>query len=336
MSGTRPALVALDRVRLYLTLVPYLLERDAVPLSEAAADFGVTEPQLREMVERLTVIGLPGEDGYWQPPQDLFDIDWDLLDQQGIIRITHDVGLRRVPRLSAREAAALIAGLHLVASLPGVADSDVVTGLLAKLSRGATTRPADVVVVPPEVDAVRESVADAVHRNRALSFTYQALDAAPTQRTVDPVRIVNAGAEWYLQGWCHLRQAMRTFHLDRIRDVTVTAQPRHHGAEPAPALFTPGEGEGEVVVDLPVSLRPLLEERFPYARLQTAADELRARIRMSDPRGIRRLAARFGGALEVRAPATARSATREWAEAGLAQYDNPTPPNSAADSKRGL
>ena len=35
-------LLAADRVRLYLTLVPYLLERGQVTLDEAAAEFGVT------------------------------------------------------------------------------------------------------------------------------------------------------------------------------------------------------------------------------------------------------------------------------------------------------
>lgn len=38
---------------------------------------------------------------------DLFDIDWDLLDEQDLIVITNTMGLERTPRLSAREAALL-------------------------------------------------------------------------------------------------------------------------------------------------------------------------------------------------------------------------------------
>ena len=60
------------------------------------------------MVEKLTVIGLPGESGYWQQPQEMFDINWDLLDLDDVIEITNDVALRRVPRFTAREAAALL------------------------------------------------------------------------------------------------------------------------------------------------------------------------------------------------------------------------------------
>ena len=150
MSSPRRTLLAGDRVRMYLTLVPYLLERGQVPLDEAAADFGVTPEQLRSMVEKLTLIGLPGDSGFWQQPQELFDINWDLLDEEGVIKITNEVGLRRVPRFTAREAAALLAGLRVVASVPSVAASDLVSGLLSKLSRGASAAPLEVVIAAPD------------------------------------------------------------------------------------------------------------------------------------------------------------------------------------------
>lgn len=100
MNAASAPLLAGDRVRLYLTLVPYLLERGQVTLDEAASEFGVTPREMRSMVEKLTVIGLPGDSGYWQLPQEMFDIDWELLDEHDIIEITNDVALRRVPRLS--------------------------------------------------------------------------------------------------------------------------------------------------------------------------------------------------------------------------------------------
>ena len=186
--NARP-LLATDRAALILQLVPYLIGKGEVTLAEAAEDFDVTVPQMRAMVEKLTVIGLPGDGGFWQMANDLFDIDWDLLDQQDVIVITNSVGLERTPRLSAREAAALLAGLQLAASLPGVGDSGVVQGLLAKLARGAATRPAEVIVAPEAVDDVRIAVAEAVRRGVAVSFGYRAPDAPETIRTVDPVKV---------------------------------------------------------------------------------------------------------------------------------------------------
>lgn len=323
MNAQPKPLLAGDRVRLYLTLVPYLLEHGQVSLSEAAEEFGVSPREMRAMVEKLTVIGLPGESGFWQQPQEMFDINWDLLDQEDVIEITNDVALRRVPRFTAREAAALLAGLQMVAAVPAVSDSGLVAGLISKLSRGAADAPADVVVAPGAVDVVREVVSRGVQEGRAVSFTYQAPDAEPTTRTVDPVQILITNAQWYLQGWCHLRQAMRTFHLDRVSDPQLTDIPITHAGDHVPEAFASLDDEREVTVRLPERLAPLLGDFLTAGNHETASGALTAHLHLADPRGIKRLAARFGGHLEVLDPVIARSAAREWAASGLALYRQP-------------
>ncbi|MEW2460617.1 MULTISPECIES: helix-turn-helix transcriptional regulator [Microbacterium] len=323
MSPQQKPLLAADRVRLYLTLVPYLLEHGQVSLAEAAEEFGVTPREMRAMVEKLTVIGLPGEAGFWQQPQEMFDINWDLLELEDVIEITNDVALRRVPRFTAREAAALLAGLQMVAAVPAVSDSGLVAGLISKLSRGAADAPADVVVAPSAVDEVRSVVSRGLQQGVAVSFTYQAPDSAPTTRTVDPVQILITNGQWYLQGWCHMREAMRTFHLDRVSEPTLTDIPSTHGGDQVPEAFAGLEDEGEVTVRVPERLAPLLSGFLPAEAMEPANGVVTARLHLADPRGIKRLAARFGGAMEVREPGVARSATREWAEAGLALYHQP-------------
>ncbi|PKI92889.1 WYL domain-containing protein [Actinomycetales bacterium SN12] len=331
MSTSGAPLLAADRVRLYLTLVPYLLERGQVTLDEAAADFGVTREALRGMVEKLTVIGLPGDSGYWQLPQEMFDIDWELLDEHDIIEITNDVALRRVPRLTAREAAALLAGLQMVASVPAVADSGLVTGLMAKLSRGSADAPPDLVVAPAAVTEVQRVVSQALRDGVAVSFRYQAPDAQPTTRTVDPAQIRIDNGQWYLQGWCHLRTAMRTFHLDRVSDARLTDIPITHADAAVPAEFGRGDGpEGEVVVRIPERLVPLIGS-FPQEEVERGEGLVTLRIRMADPRGIKRVAARFGGALEVLDPPLARATTHDWAAAGLDLYKTPEPQPAQVD-----
>ena len=81
----RKPLVATDRAALMLQLVPYLIGKGEVSIAEAADEFDVTPDQMRAMVVSLTVIGLPGDGGYWQMANDLFDIDWDLLDERDIV-----------------------------------------------------------------------------------------------------------------------------------------------------------------------------------------------------------------------------------------------------------
>jgi proteasome accessory factor C len=319
MTAARSPL-ATDRAALLLQLVPYLVGKGEVSLAEAADEFDVTPEQMRQLVERLTVIGLPGDGGYWQMSNDLFDIDWDLLDRDDLIVITHAVGLERAPRLTAREAAALLAGLQLARALPGVGDTELFAGLLAKLARGASSAPAEVIVAPGPVDAVRDAVAAALREAVAVTFTYKAPDAGPTARTVDPVKVHIAEGQWYLQGWCHLRQAMRTFHLDRVSDLKLTDIPSTHGEEPVPAWFEPGEDDMVARVRFPASVAPLLGDYLERAAVETTGSESTATMRIADAASLRRLAARRGGEVEILEPAGARRAAAEWAAAGLAQY----------------
>lgn len=319
MSARKP-LVATDRAALMLQLVPYLIGKGEVSIAEAADEFDVTPDQMRAMVESLTVIGLPGEAGYWQMANDLFDIDWDLLDQRDIIVITNSVALERAPRLTAREAAALLTGLQLARAIPGVGDTELYAGLMAKLARGASSAPADVILAPGPVDAVRDAVAAALTQGVAVSFTYKAPDAPPTPRTVDPVKVLIATGEWYLQGWCHLRQAMRTFHLDRVSDLSLTDIPITHGQDAVPDWFETGTGDILARIRFPSSLAPLLGEYLDRAQVEVHGDTSIATMRIADENSLRRLAARRAGALEILEPEAARSAAAEWADAGLVQY----------------
>ncbi|MET0812720.1 MAG: WYL domain-containing protein [Microbacterium sp.] len=316
----RKPLVATDRAALILQLVPYLIGKGEVSIAEAADEFDVTPAQMRSMVEKLTVIGLPGDSGYWQMANELFDIDWDLLDAQDVIVITNAVGLERAPKLTAREAAALLAGLQLARAIPGVGDTELFNGLLGKLARGASGAPVDVIVAPGPVDAVRDTVATALQKGVAVSFTYKAPDAAPTTRTVDPVKVQIASGQWYLQGWCHLRQSIRTFHLDRVSDPELTDIAITHGQDPLPDWFEDGSGDVVVQLRFATDVASLLGDYLERATLETTGDVTVATMRVADEVSLRRLVARRGGLVEVIAPPAARRAAAAWAEAALSQY----------------
>ncbi len=46
-----------------------------------------------------------------------------------------------------------------------------------------------------------------------------------TRREVSPQRLVHYRDNWYLDAWCHLREALRSFALDAIQQVTVLESP---------------------------------------------------------------------------------------------------------------
>ena len=318
-ENSRP-MVASERARLLLLLVPYLISKEEVSLGEAASQFDVSIDEMRSMVEKLTLIGRPGDSGFWQLPHEMFDIDWELLDEQDTIRLTNVVALERAPRLSAREAAALIAGLQLARSVPGVGDSEIFSGLLSKLSRGASAAPADVIVAPGPVDEVRVAVSDAVRRGMAVAFRYQAPDAPATTRTVDPVTVRIADGQWYLQGWCHMREAMRTFHLERVSDITITQIAVGRHGDDVPELFASTTGDTGAIIRFPSQLAPLLGETWRDAEPQPVRPKTTARMRIADPAALKRIAARRGGDVEILEPSGARRSAAEWAAAGLANY----------------
>jgi len=170
------------------------------------------------------------------------------------------------------------------------------------------------------VDDVRTTVAEAVQRGVAVSFAYRAPDAPVTTRTVDPVKVHIADGQWYLQGWCHLRQAVRTFHLDRVSDVVPTDIPSTHQSDALPGLFEPAETDVVVELRCRKDVVPLLGEFAARAVVRGKGEFRTVSLRVGDERSLKRLAARLGGDVEIVSPADAREAARAWADAGLAQY----------------
>ncbi len=319
MTTPRSNPVASDRVAIVMTLVPYVIEHGPTKVEDAARLFGVTPAVMREMVENLNVIGLPGG-----MDNELFSIDWDAFDERDEIVLVNVVAFERAPRLTSREAAALLAGLQYAQALPAVAEQGVVAGLLAKLARGAGAVPGEIVLAPDPVDDVRATVSEALTRGRAVSFAYRPIDGEAMTRTVDPIRILAIDAEWYLRGWCHLRRAVRTFHLERVSELEVTDIQAGHHDDQETELFAGPRGEVVARIRFADHVAPLLGQYLDHAEVERtpdAAGRSIATLHVSDPRALRRLAARRGGAVEVLEPAAAREATARWAAAALARYE---------------
>ena len=302
-----------DRVRTVLTLVPWLLERDDVPVARVAETFDVTPAEVRAMLTNLTLVGEPAGDYY---SGQMFDIDWDLLEDHDMVRLTQTVGIDRVQRFTSRESAALIAGLQLVAALPGAADAETIARLRDKLGRGSAGADTDTVVVDEPVDERRSEISRAVRDRKIVTFDYRAPDGETLSRRVDPSRLLLAGGQWYLQGWCHLREGNRTFLLDRMSGLEVTDDTAAHAAEQSAELFERGDGDVDATLRFPTRMRTVLADYLVHAELRESGSDTFASIPFASAAGARRLAAYGGGDVEVLAPPAAREAARTWAQSG--------------------
>lgn len=75
--------------------------------------------------------------------------------------------------------------------------------------------------------AVMATVFDCLRASTRMAIEYTNPGGEPVRRQVDPYQGVRFEGDWYVVGWCHLRQAIRTFSLARM---TV--------AKPLPERFT--------------------------------------------------------------------------------------------------
>lgn len=55
---------------------------------------------------------------------------------------------------------------------------------------------------------------------RVVSMSYHPPQGETMQRRFDPYGLVFRAGYWYVGGFCHLRQALRSFRLDRLSDIT--------------------------------------------------------------------------------------------------------------------
>lgn len=129
------------------------------------------------------------------------------------------------------EALALALGLQVIRHI-GMSHTPVaIEGTWAKLSR---VLPRD---IGAQLDALMQSLiielgmtdtpsmdegllatlSIAIQQQVQVNLQYEAFSGELTQRAFNPYRVVYRGARWYVVGYCHLRQDVRVFRLDRIR-----------------------------------------------------------------------------------------------------------------------
>ncbi|NEM90054.1 helix-turn-helix transcriptional regulator [Galbitalea soli] len=328
MAERQAPLQAGDKLTFLLSLVPFLMDHDRISVGEVAAHFGMKPEQIRDAVRLIGVSGIPGETAQYQH-EDLFDISWDDFEENDQISLTHRVAIDDSPRFSAREAAALIAGLQYLSALPEHADRAAIASLMAKLSRGASAAPSQLAVEASDTDETLSLIRDSVTAGVQIEFDYLNSRGERERRRVDPLRVESLDADWYLRAWCHLREAVRTFRLDRISAPVVTAEPITHRAGDVglpDTLFEGSDDDLTVVIEVATAAAPLLADYVPEGAETSERDgRLRTTVRVSHYHGLKRLIAAMPGVAVVIEPPEARRAVAEWAAAGAARYNDSAP-----------
>jgi predicted DNA-binding transcriptional regulator YafY len=78
---------------------------------------------------------------------------------------------------------------------------------------------------PSAVSPMLEKLRQAARQQCQVEISYQGSSTETiSQRLVDPFALVYRSGWWYLVAFCHLRQALRTFRLDRIRKLVLLSR----------------------------------------------------------------------------------------------------------------
>ena len=331
-SRRNPPESATMRLSRLLTMVPWLLNRQGVEIEEAAREFGVTPAQVEADLALLFLCGTPG--GYHG---DLIEAEW----EGGRVFLGNADTIKRPLRLGVDEALTLIVGLRALAAVPGIGERDAVVRALAKIeaATGSAAAGSSRIQVVIDEGTSNEALALAqqalaAHRRVHLRYLVPGRDES-TERDVDPMRVINFDAQWYLEGWCHRAEDVRLFRVDRIESLTILDQDGTppSGAEPRDldsGVFTPRADDQLVRVALEPGAA-WVSDYYPTESVEpTPGGGAVITLRTADTAWLRRLMWRLGAQASVIEPAELALAVQSGARAALDAYAAPAksiPPN---------
>lgn len=177
-----------------------------------------------------------------------------------------------------------------------------------------------------------QTVASALLQRKRLNIRYHSRsDDAETRRETSPQRLTHYRDNWYLDAWCHQRNGLRSFAVDRLREAKVTDQTAQDiPEEQLDAHFASsygifaGKPEHTAVLRFtPKRARWVAEEQWHPQQQGRILDDGRYELRIpySDPRELVMDVLKHGEAVEVIEPDSLRHLLSEHLRQALQQYE---------------
>jgi proteasome accessory factor C len=304
-----------DRYNFMLAITGYLINNRQQRLPDLASHFQVTEKEIRSAVVTISLSGV----GMYRPDE-LFFLDYDLL-EEGIVDLSFAPTLEAVPRLSARQAAAIASGLSYLMNLVDTKDQDQIKQLLEILGRGALgTKELPFMVQPTEGDGDLALVRQAVAESRALKCSYINSAGEITNREIEPQLLESREANWFVKGFCRSNQESRVFRLDRMREIELLEEfvERELADTESDQIYSVRKSDIEVLFEVDPEAFALIADYKPEFEI-SGNKSVQVKIPIGQLETLGRIVARYSGKVRVLAPAAARVAVRQFAQRALGQ-----------------
>jgi predicted DNA-binding transcriptional regulator YafY len=308
-----------------LSLILLLQSKPSWKAADLAAELEVSERTIHRYLAALGEMGIP------------------ICSERGLYGGFSLMRGYRLPPLifSAEEATVLYMGANLIQEVWGQTHDEAVRSVTAKLDnvlpddlRAEVARARQSLVIAgltridyrPWGETLR-ALRRCIMEQQPVELAYRGFaQQEATDRVVDPYALAFRWGLWYLIAFCHLRQALRTFRVDRIQ--AIRPQP---GAFVVPADFSAHdyltetmrlEPTFQVVVELDASIAPQVREWHGHWMEITQHDDgsITARFDAAELDWATRWALQQGPGARVIAPPELVERVRKAARAILQRY----------------
>ncbi|GAB1232780.1 YafY family protein [Ferrigenium sp. UT4] len=176
-----------------------------------------------------------------------------------------------------------------------------------------------------------QTVAGALLQRKRLVIRYHGRsNDEETQREISPQRLTHYRDNWYLDAWCHERNALRSFAVDRLREAKALEKRAKDIAEKeldahfasSYGIFAGKPKHTAVLHFTPERARWVAEEQWhPQQQSRTLADgSYELQFPYADPRELVMDVLKHGAEVEVIAPESLKELVQEQLQNALARY----------------
>lgn len=240
------------------------------------------------------------------------------------------------------EAVAVALGTSLVHEMWGQLYREAAEGALAKLENvlpdeqrqeiawarrslvATGMNRADMQALVPSLEKLRR----AVRENRRVSMSYHsATHPHGERRELDPYALVHRWGWWYVVGWCHLREALRTFRVDRVSELALTSQVFSIPPDFDIQQYMLQEWQESPQLQVRLRFAPQFAALAQYLRgyWETFAEQADGAVEVTfsapEVNAAASTVLAYGPAVTVIEPPAVRQLVREWAQATAKLYN---------------
>ena len=303
-----------ERFNFIASLAAYLIHNEQVSIEQVAAHFEVDTDYIRDAISTLVVTETV-KAGYADTH---FTVDFDQLDDDGIISFWANDAFEDAPKLSGRQASAIAAGLTYLSSFPHFANQEEIAQLLDLLGKGTNAdTPRIFEYKPGSIDANAAIIRRAILSGHRIRCNYKNLRGEGGTREIDPLRLDPRGDIWYLRGYCLKNKELRNFRLDHMQgaeelQVEISEEARSI-SNIVDEEYTANQTDVEVVIEVDPEALSMIHD-FAGTDIHTTAEgRTQATIKVGYLPNLGRVICHYGGAARVISPESARSAVRNYA-----------------------